>query len=481
MKKTLILSFVLCLVASTSCKKDFFDINDNPNSASGATKELLLPSVQGQIAYILGNQYQIIGGFWSQYYTQGPTASQYRDEDRYIFVADDSNRPWQGLYAGALTDCEKMIEISKSQGSKNYEAIGLILKAYTYQVLTDVYGDIPFSEAIKGDAGILSPKYDNQMAIYDGIIALLDTAIARIDFDTDAHPGTDDFLFGGDMEGWDGFANALKLRVYMRQSDVRPGVAQAGINKILTDAHGLLTDGEAAFNFTTTQYNRNPLYTTIQATSTANLTASEAIIDTMKAYSDARIDILFNKATTGGVPTQGTHRGLKQDSAYTIPASPAVPNTNFSTPKIVETTPVVLISGAEVNFLLAEAKVRGILAGDGEADYEAGITASFKALGATRDTSFDKAAAYPKAGTNEQKLNKIGTQKWVAMANRQNIEAWTEWRRTNIPKFRTAIASTLPAGVFPARLLYPSSESNFNPNFPGQKMLVDKLWWDVRP
>ncbi len=481
MKKTLIFTLALSLITAVGCKKDFYDINDNPNLATGNTVELLLPGVEVQLAYTVGNQYQIIGGIWSQYYTQGPTASQYRDEDRYIFVADDSNRPWNAMYSGNLLDNEKMIGLAKASGKVNYEAIGLILKAYTFQVLTDVYGDVPFSEALKGDEGIISPKYDSQEAVYDGIIALLDTALNKIDAASDVHPTTDDFLFAGDMDAWGAFANSIKLRVYMRESDVRPAVAQAGIAEVLNNPYGLIEDGEVNVNFTTTQFNRNPLFTTIQATSTANLTASAAIIDTMLAYNDGRIDKLFNPASTGGAPTQGTHRGLMQDSAFTIPASPAVPNTNFSTPLIIETTPVVLMSGAEVNFLLAEAEVRGLAPGDGLSHYEAGIDASFAALGADRDSSFDAAAAYPVAGTNEQKLNKIYTQKWVAMANRQNIEAWTEWRRTNVPRFRTAIASTLAPNTFPARLLYPSDESNYNAKFPGQKTLVTKLWWDVRP
>src|SRR6185436_704976 len=113
-------------------------------------------------------------GLWGQYWTQGPNANQYAAYDQYVYNAADADRPWEALYAGSLKDFQFIYETGlKDSTKKNYAGIARILEAYTFQVATDAWGDVPFSEALKGDAGNVAPKFDKQQDIYDSLIAMI--------------------------------------------------------------------------------------------------------------------------------------------------------------------------------------------------------------------------------------------------------------------------------------------------------------------
>jgi len=140
---------------------------------------------------------------------------------------------------------------------------------------------------------------------------------------------------------------------------------------------------------------------------------------------------------------------------------------------------VKFMSSYESYFLQAEAVARGWMTGDATTLYQKGITASFTAYNAVPGTYITtQVAAFP--ATKAAQIGAIITQKYFAMACNQGFEAWTEWRRTGYPTFFvTPVVSSLPAGTFPARFLYPNTELTRNPNFPGAKLITDKVWWDV--
>ena len=150
--KTKIISILTLIALSTSfvgCKK-FLDVNNNPNIANNPNVELVLPSAQVAIASVMGAPFQINGSFWAQHWTQSPLASQYKNFDQYQVSSDEYNRPWRNLYAGALTDLKYVYNKAKAEDKKQYMAISRLMSAYTFQVLTDAFGDIPFTEALKG-------------------------------------------------------------------------------------------------------------------------------------------------------------------------------------------------------------------------------------------------------------------------------------------------------------------------------------------
>lgn len=484
-KRIFMISVVLGVILSiTSCKKNL-DVNTDPNNPTQASIDLVLPTAEGFTAYIMGNPYQILGGLWAQFWTQGPTASQYKAYDQYNIPNTVFDRQWQQLYAGPLQDFQYIINEGTRTSQKNYVAIAKIMQAYIYQYLTDLHGDIPFSEALNPEN--TTPKFDTQEEVYNGLVRLVEEALALIDESSSEHPAGDDLIYGGDMGQWRKMANTLKLRIYLRQAYVRPAVAEAGI-KALYASHApfLETGDDADIEFSTTVFNQNPLFATYQAVTSANLIASNTALAYMENTEDPRIDIFYQRATAA--PNAGRHFGIDQGNGANLTGNlnenmfsrpgPAVGGPNGG-----EEAPVVLMSAAESYFLQAEAVIRGWGAGNAVALYENGVKASFLYWGLSQAQAVtyleQPDVVFPASGSTEQKLDAIITQKWVSMNGTQNLEAWSEWRRTGYPDFFQISKTTNIGSVFPVRLLYPDSEVTRNPKTPAQKTVTDKVWWDV--
>lgn len=484
--------FAVLAITFTSCKKDFFDINDNPNNPTKVDVSFVLPNGIEYTGYVMGNYFQIWGGLWSQYWTQGASASQYKNWDRYIQTNTEMDRPWSQMYAGALSDFDYVQKTALAEGENNYAACAMIMKAYVYQYMTDVYNRIPFTEALQG-ASTLAPKYDEQKVVYAGIEKLLLDALATMDTHSDKHPGTDDVLFGGDMEIWQSFANTLRLKTYLRLAYTsEANRCKDSVSAMFTRGDVFL-DYDARLDYPGVQFQSNPLNTTISALGDYNIVASATVIDSMNSLNDPRVTKLFKTATTGSAA--GLYFGLAQGAAYQYPA-PTPAHTNYSLPSNAvgggqnqaagKVAPVYLFTAAESYFLQAEAYARGWATGsDGQAEYEYAVELSFGqwglSAGAASTYLGDSRVAYPASGTSEQKLESIITQKWYSFCGSQNLEAWTEFRRTGYPKFlKPSMSSVLTAGAFPGRFVYSSEEITRNPNVnsvPNQEV-KDKVWWD---
>ncbi len=459
------------------CKK-FLDVNENPNATEKAGEAQILPAVQANAAYVTGQYYQVFGGMWAQYWTQSQTSNQYKTIDSYASTASDFNTMWSLMYAGGLSDTDSLISKRFVKKTANYAAIGYAMRAYIFQLLTDAFGDIPLKEALKGDKN-LSPTYDTQKEVYDSIFVWLDRSISLADPDSDFTPGTDDLMGGGDMEFWIQFANTLKLRAYMRLSEVDAPRAQAGIAAMYAAGAEFLS-GDARVEYNTAGGNQNPLYAEMVGLSRVqNIRASSTAVDKFKANADPRLTKFYTLVSgvvqstrQGSFDTTNTLRALSRPS----PLLGGDARTDASA-----SAPVKLISEAESYFLQAEAAARTWGTGNAQALYEAGIRASFLAYGLTTanaNTYIAGAGKWPGGGIPAQ-VKAIITQKYFAMCGNQNFEAWSEYRRTGYPDFLLdSYASVLPAGVKPARFLYPQTEQTRNRNFPGNKKIDEKVWWD---
>jgi len=476
---------VLLTFSVSSCKKDFYDINQNPNAPANVDVTFLLPSAEAAVGNVVGDVFQVYGGLYSQYWTQTTSASQYKNLEQYSPSADFNDRPWKALYADALKDLQIIVDKSVADKNKpNYVAVAKILQGYTYQLLTDNFGDVPFSEALQAP-DITSPKYDPQQQVYAGIVKLIKDGLDSIDYNsTEFTPGADDLLLGGDMEQWNKFGNTLLLRVYLRMAYVDPAAAQQGIMALQDSGAVFLAEGEnVQINYLAQGGNTNPMYAEEQGLQgTQNLVASATVINYMDSTNDPRIDVLYDPSSLG-------QTGLLQGS-YDAPV-----NTPVSTPSAFTgasandaasaTAPVKFMSSYESLFLQAEAAARGWLTanGDPQALYEEGITESFVSLGFTDSDAItyftQPSIAYPSGGSVEDQVKAIITQKWVAMAETQGDEAWIEWRRTGYPDFFTVSVNSLIGHAFPQVLPYPSTEVTQNGSFPGQHQITDRVWWDV--
>jgi len=489
--KQLLFTVLIAATALSGCKK-FLDINENPNNPDTAAPDLLLPASQAATGQIVGNFFQIYGNIWAQYWTQNPTSSQYKSVDQYNPAATAFDRPWLILYRNALINADL---ITKAEGSslEYIKGIAYLMKAYTFQVATDAFGDIPVSEALQPSL-FPAPKFDAQSVVYDSIFNYIDKGLALVSVENSASPGSQDMVFQGDMENWVAFANTLKLKAYLRLSYVDAAKAEAGVKALYATEPAFLTV-DAAIKYLSTGGNENPLYNEMASpvlNKIQNLVASSTAvnhfddIDDPDDNNDPRLAKLYDLLVTDSAAK--TERSIPQGTynSYTgkqvSPPSPLVGARANNTASA--TAPVKFISAAESYFLQAEAVARGWASGNVAELYEQGIQASFTAVGAGDATDYiadapDGAAAL--GTTLESQIKAIITQKYYAMCGFQGFEAWTEWRRTGYPDFFVkSDASIIGAGKMPLRMIYPSTEATSNKNFPGLVSIDKPVWWDKK-
>lgn len=472
MKKIINVGLVIALLLyATSCGQDFLDVNTDPNNPGDATVELVFPAAVTSTASVVGGDYAILGGIWSQYWTQNNGSNQYKTLDAFQIEPTTLNARFTELYAGALNDY--IFVKNKALPTKNWSfyLMSTVMEAYTFQVLVDLYDQIPFTEALQGN-NKLAPAYTAGAEVYDSLIARIDFALAQ-DFNniengvlTAKNPGNSDFVFGGDMDKWKQFANTLKLKMYLRQIYARPQVAQAGIQALYASGASFLTEDAAMTGFEDATSKRNPLFEQDQSpalNTNQNLKASTTLFSFLQTKADPRLDALYVPGTSG-------QKSLDQGS-FNTPSTVIVPTT-ISRALISPTAPVYFISKAESYFLQAEAVLRGLGTGDVKALYDAGVAASFEQLELDGTTFYATGGAYefPAASTTEEQLEAIIVQKWASMAGTtQGLEAFFERNRTGYPRVSPVEAAddayvagqfTYPlegvtGGQFPKRLLFP--------------------------
>lgn len=475
-KRKQILALGLFAMIFTSCNK-FLDVNQNGNNPSSADSKLILPTSQIALSTVVGNSLQIYGGIWGQYWTQSPSASQYRTMEQYRLANTTSDRPWTLLYRSTLQNAEDIILKGTNTANAQYAAIAYLLKAYGLQVATDAFGDVPCSASNNGLV-YTNPIYDSQKQVYDSIISYIEVATKLINPQSSYLPKSEDLVFNGDMTKWKAFANTLKLKVYLRLLKQEPTLAQAGI-KALSGASFLTTD--AKINFVSAGGNQNPLYSEIVGLNfTQNLVASATTLVNFKINNDPRATVLYDKIA-GQDSIAYIPQGAYAANAKKLVSPPSALVGASAQNQNSALAPVKFISASESYFLQAEAVTRGLLSGDMTSLFQNGITASFVADGLTAtDASqyFNSGVRDVNLGsTLDDNIKAIITQKYYAMCGMQNFEAWTEWRRTGYPNFLVKSAASGSLTAMPQRLPYSDAEITSNINFPGNISLLTPVWW----
>ena len=483
----------------TSCKKDFEELNTDPNNPSldQLTPKLVFPAAVLSTAGRIGGDLAIVGGFWAQYYTQGTTASQYKNVDAFNLTNTFGNTnlgvAWIELFSGALNDYHFVINKSKEQKDWNYYLMGTVMKAYTYQVLVDLYDKVPYTEASQGAAN-LEPHFDDGYTVYKGLLAEIDTALSK-DFNASSNtiPGTADFVFPAagaswSITPWIQFANTLKLKMYLRMVYAKPAEAEAGIKKLYADGANFLDIDASVHVYQDAADKRNPFYTYgFEQTPSDNIRASVTFLSWLQANNDPRIDNYFTKKANSTTAYLGINQGDFENSSLDLQgASKAI---------VLPTDPVDFITKAESHFLQAEALERFFGGTGAKAQYDAGVTAAFAYYGenAAPFIATGGKYAYPSGGTFEQKLEAIITQKWASFPKSHALEGFFERNRTGYPK-TSPVYSTDPSyvpgqfvypkegvtnGVFATRLIFPELETSKNSNAPPDEPLTKPVWWDV--
>ena len=471
-------------IAFPSCK-DYLDINVDPNQSTTSRIDLQLSSAQLQTSIGIGQRIFPTMAIWSQYYTGGPGVSL-GDPDQHKLASSEGNEVFTRLYRSS-TNLDFII---KNSTEEYYIAIAKIMKAYNFQVCADLFGNIPYLEALKGDiadGSILHPKYDSAKdVVYPAIEKELEDAIKLIERGGAFKiPGEDDLIYGGDLDKWNKFAHTLLLKVYLRQG--ASGQAKAAQLYTSDDQFVIANDENAALSFPGGSAGSNPFWDAAKSTALGNFyIATTTVLDYLSSTQDPRIDAFFDKNDAG------IHFGLYPGDIQNAP-----PTASFSRPAgalapaggliFSPTAPVILMSAWEGNLLLAEAGARGWITTDVGAAYAAAVKANFEYLGSASPADDDYLAAGGKLDTNNP-IKSIALQKWTCMNGLQPVESWIETRRFDSQGtpifssagglFKSPTKNALGVGIFPSILPYPENEESLNQNFPGQHPITDKVFWD---
>lgn len=481
---------LLLVVLGSSCKKNL-DINNDPNNPplEKATPYVLFPPAVLSTISSIGTDGAVIGGIWAQYWTQSNASNQYKTIDAYNIQRADYNALYTQAFSGALEDYSVMLKLCDSLHDNNFGLMGTVMKAYTYQVLVDLYDQVPYQEAF-GGLNQLQPKFDRGDSIYSWLLRDLDIALSKdLTVTILDENKAQDMIFKGDMDRWVKFANSLKLKMYLRMVNVSPALAREKIMALVDSDAKFLTDDMAGLsNFKDAPGQDNPLYeANIRSlNTTTNIRASYTMLSWLQQNKDPREKKIFRAPGAAG----GVYYGINQGDFTSL-----LPTYNVSA--IYRQTAVdtaYLLSRAEANFMLAEVEERYYGGANAKAYYDAGVTAAFEqySLDATPFLAAGGAYAYPTGGTFEQKLEAIIVQKWASFPGTHALEGFLEQNRTGYPKY-SPVYSTDPgyipgqlvysrngvtgAGKFPKRIVFPDVERSRNSNTPAEVPIYQKVWW----
>ena len=490
MKKYIYIAASLLVLGGCS-----LDINENPNSPSSEdiNATLIFPSIENFVADAIGDQMFNYGGFFAQYFEQMPEANQYNDLAEYN-LDEGSNlfdRCYRNLYAGALKDINEVLERTDNPADV---FAATVLRAYSLALVVDNLGSAPYTEAIKGNENT-NPKWEDGVAVYEGILAEMDAAQKNLS--EGASMSVSDYILDGDGDEWIKFANALRLRYYLRLIDGGKDAYKAKLTALV--AEGNFPEDDVKWDVYLDQEGQfNPWYHSVFQL-TNNHCAAYPIVSYMSSTSDPRIATYIKKNEAddkyvGQIP--GAKTRMKEWSGSDWK------NKNVSKIDYTPThaMPIYFFTAAELNFLIAEVEIRFNSNNAAAKDaYEAGVKADFasrKVEGAddflaNASVSFDAAA---------DKLKLIGMQKWVALFMRDHMEAWSEARRTDYPAVSTLTAkevysdataytagefivpavNNIEAGGVIMRVPFPENARKYNTNTPPFQTCDKKVFFDKK-
>lgn len=499
--------FTALLWTLGACTKDFETINVNPNAPSAvpldyllAQSTLLITGEGGDPGYRSWRTNIIYAAMMMQHMSSVEVGF-YRGTV-YTFQGDLSAAWFERAYPNSIKNIVNLIELAKADPKNvNILSMARILRVIEMGVLTDIYGDVPYSEAGYGAIkGTFSPKYDAQKDIYPDLLKELEEAGTALSA-TAYIPKASDLVFGGDMTKWKRAANSLMLRFAMRMQKVDPAAAQLWAKKA-TD-RGLMAGNDDSFavKFANTGAgnNANPNSWNMISTGRGIVTADniqwgKTFIDALKARKDPRLPVV--SATKTGDRTPASQLGLPSGTDPTMLATlPVNDRTKYSRPApnmYALDNPQFVMSYAESELLKAEAIERTWATGTAKQAYDNALVAGIRQINSYGGTLTDADAAaylqnnpYP-GGTLDAKLEAIHTEFWMVTGSLLNhIEAWSNWRRTGYPKLTPVnYPGNETNGQIPRRLRYSQGEYGVNPGIDvaitrqGPDLFTTRMWWD---
>lgn len=474
---------VLAIGLVTGCTKDFADTNTNKNNPTSVTPDLLLSGVLKSTLDQQVNEAWGIGNIVTQHHAK----IQFVNEDRYGW--NEQNGIWNNVY-GNYRNLQNILTTVEGNEASPYYGVSLILKSWMFSLVTDAYGDAPYSEAGKAKTGgLYQPVYDKQEDIYSGILADLKKANEVLATANGVFGG--DIIYGGGSASiikWRKLANSLRLRYLMRLSKKKN--VNADMQAILGDpANNPIFTGNAdnaELKYLSAAPNQWPLYGT-RVGSFDEFRVSKTLTDRLTALGDPRIKV-FGRPTQSSVAAGtpvilGVPNGLSDVDALAYNGGvQGVSRVGYTFACLVcndagQAAPdpaaarALIMTYAELQFILAEARQKGMITtGDAATYYTNGINANFSYwqsvvpaaynLDITMPANYLTQASVVFTGTDNEKLAKIALQKWISLYF-NGLEAWFDWRRTGMPEVIPGPAN-LNNNKVPVRYIYPLSEQSLN-------------------
>jgi len=485
-----IVSIVLILGAG-ACESDFLDVNTSPNASSTADPALLFTNAINEYSTNRTIDFGPTGMAIGQLFSGGGSlgAGVFTQPERYIISTNVNGNTWRSHYRNEHKNLKLASDIAETSEpvQNNAAAQCKIFRAMIFWSTTVIWGDVPFSEAVSvnfetpNELEYDQPNFDPQEQVLNGVLSMLDDAIAQID---DASPlaiANGDLIYNGDMEKWRRFAKSVKFRTLMTMVDADPS-KEAEIGALIAEGDMIssLADN-ARFPYFSVSGNRNPFWETLNAFAGAqNLFyfAAESMVELMKSKSDPRLEVYFEPYPGGGDPDSeimGVPPGGDASPSVHWVLSTAPVGTDGTNELVRPASPDILFSYQEQLFLEAEAIARGFAAGDADAKMREAIEVAMLSNGVNQDDIDNYLASVPQAT-----VPVIAEEAWVDLIIRP-LEGWTHWRRTETAGVGYPNLE-VPDGAQTTNLMrrfpLPPDEVTSNDNAPIQRPLDENMWFD---
>ncbi len=459
MKKSFIILSIALVMISTGCKKWVDGYRVSPNSPTNNTPSLLLSVSELAIFATYNGQLARTASI----FTQQSAGTDFQMQEVATYSVDESSNlnEWKTIYADGLVNMQELINLAGDENPR-YRGMGRVLKAMMIGICTDYWGDVPYSEALKGLDGSegFNPKYDKQEDIINSILSDLDLAIQDLSSADDANnllPSSDDFIHGGDPDAWTKTAYIIKMRYANRLSKKNPtGSAQTVLN--IFDASGLDTgnDAFASYGINGNELNLWSAFNQIRAN---YIKMGETFVELLKNTNDPRLTIYCS------VDDSGNYTGTPINSFETS-------TSNLGSLYGGDDSPLPLALYSEAMFIKAEAHFRLGQNAEAAAAYNLAVKESILRTTGASDPTYEAANANEDAATIT--LSKIMTQKYIDLFTQP--EVWADWRRTELPVLTPNPDAQLNG--IPRRLITPVDERVYNTNAVVVSDMLQKVWWD---
>lgn len=472
-RKLTVKTLILLGIIVFSCTKDFEEINTDPNNPTEVRTSYLMTNAQRGI---LKSNFNTMGMIYSQHWAE----TQYTGTSRYLGDGESSER----YYLGPLADLQRIIELNMDEDTKAYAALSganenqiaicRILKVLVFQMITDIWGEIPYSDALKGRENF-SPKYDLQEAIYEDLVTELTEAAEQIDLNG---RGMDGDIIYGNMEAWRLFANSLKMRVGIRMTEANPELAKEALESAFAGGVFASNKDDALYTYLDDANNYNPYYGYFLSAS--NNAISNTMVDYMDSVDDPRLPVYAD-------PAQASNTIVGMPYGVNNSVAGSIPNDEISFPGQAvrqATTKGIIMTYSEVLFIMTEAAQRGWDVGGETAKtlYHKAITSSMEYWGVDA-TDITNYLANPEVAYDSDNFRQsIGDQKWISLYM-NGIESWSEWRRLDYPLLKPA-PDAVEGREIPRRLAYTQYEEDLNIHVAeaisrqGPNVMETRVWWD---